>query len=78
MWNAFEGSDKTYVGGRHDQSVKAGSEEGNELHGLIHGEDPQNAADFEFDMVFGCQTKITGLFKTQLVSLVCLWCCSFS
>jgi hypothetical protein len=66
MWNAFEGSDKTYVGGKHDRSVKAGSDEGNELHGLIHGEDPLNAADFEFNMVFGCQTRITGLFKTQL------------
>merc|ERR1719384_298639 len=33
---------------------------------MIHGEDPQDAADFAFNMVFGCQTKITGLFKTQL------------
>ncbi len=35
-------------------------------HHLNNGENPLHAADFEFKMVFGCQTKITGLFKTQL------------
>lgn len=39
---------------------------GKGIGGLIHGENPKNAADYKFDMVFGCQTKITGLFKTQL------------
>ena len=42
---------------------------GKGIGGLIHGENPENAADYKFDMVFGCQTKITGLFKTQLVSI---------
>ena len=43
--------------------------EGKSIAGVIHGENPLNAADYKFDMVFGCQTKITGLFKTQLVSI---------
>lgn len=69
MWNAYEGQDVTYVGGLHDNSVeKNNKEEGTKIGGSIHGEDPLNAADYEFNMVFGCQTKITGLFKTQLVS----------
>mmetsp|Transcript_6118 Transcript_6118/g.7561 ORF Transcript_6118/g.7561 Transcript_6118/m.7561 type:complete len:655 (+) Transcript_6118:166-2130(+) len=73
MWNAFQGQDVTYVGGLHDQSlseedglVGGNKEGGDKIHGLIHGEDPLSAADFSFNMVFGCQTKITGLFKTQL------------
>jgi len=65
MWTAYEGKDITYLGGLHDGAVKA-KEEGDKLGGQIHGEDPLDAAQFSFDMVFGCQTKITGLFKTQL------------
>jgi hypothetical protein len=79
MWTAYQGKDITYVGGLHDQSLLKNSqtnnnEQGGELHGRIHGEDPNNAADYSFDMVFGCQTKITGLFKTQLVRCVVLRC----
>lgn len=67
MWNAYEGRDVTYVGGLHGDSVeKHNKQDGIEIGGSIHGEDPLNAADYEFNMVFGCQTKITGLFKTQL------------
>lgn len=71
MWNAYQGKDVTYLGGMHDGPVdhadaKMNNEEGKKLHGRVHGEDPLNAADYQFDMVFGCQTKITGLFKTQL------------
>lgn len=68
MWNAYEGQDVTYVGGLHDAGLDGSesNEEGSKLHSLIHGEDPLNAVDFQFDMVFGCQTRITGLFKTQL------------
>jgi len=69
MWNAYEGSDVTYIGGLHDRSINPESdntEDGVRLHGAIHGEDPLDAPDFSFDMTFGCQTLITGLFKTQL------------
>jgi len=65
MWAAYEGRDRTYLGGLHDGPVKL-KEDGNKLGGKIHGEDPLKAGDFGFDMVFGCQTQITGLFKTQL------------
>lgn len=65
MWSAYQGRDRTYLGGLHDGPVKA-NEDGQKLGGKIHGENPNEAAYFSFDMVFGCQTKITGLFKTQL------------
>lgn len=81
MWDAYQANDVTYVGGMHDQSITSSSgsgtgtgnsnaENGEKLHGLLHGEDPKDAPDFTFDMTFGCQTKITGLFKTQLVSII--------
>ena len=65
MWSAYEGKDTTYVGGLHDGAVKR-KEEGAKLGGFINGENPLAAAEFEFDMVFGCQTRITNLFLTQL------------
>lgn len=65
MWSAYQGRDRTYLGGLHDGPVKV-NEEGQKLGGKIHGENPMEAPMFSFDMVFGCQTKITGLFKTQL------------
>lgn len=65
MWSAYEAKDRTYLGGLHDGPVKI-NEQGQKLGGSINGENPMEAANFSFDMVFGCQTKITGLFKTQL------------
>ena len=65
MWSAYRGRDVTYLGGYHDGPVKK-KEEGTKIGGMIHAEDPNFAADFQFEMEFGCQTKITGLFKTQL------------
>jgi hypothetical protein len=65
MWAAYEGMDVTYLGGLHSGPVKK-KEEGSKLGGQINGEDPLSAAEFEFNMVFGCQTKITKLFLTQL------------
>lgn len=73
MWSAYEAKDRTYLGGPHDGSLKM-KEEGSKLGGQIHGEDPMQAALFEFDMVFGCQTKITGLFKTQLADGIAGMC----
>jgi hypothetical protein len=77
-WSAFQGRDVTYLGGPHDVPVEVKminnnkenseeEEEGNLMNVVHSGVDPQNAADYSFDMTFGCQTSITGLFKTQLV-----------
>jgi len=58
-WYAFEARDMAYIGGPHD-------------HGILYDNggdqdiDPNHAKAFSFDMTFGCQTKLTGLFKTQL------------
>mmetsp|Transcript_417 Transcript_417/g.460 ORF Transcript_417/g.460 Transcript_417/m.460 type:complete len:645 (-) Transcript_417:87-2021(-) len=58
-WYAFEARDQAYIGGPHD-------------HGLVRDNggdqdiDPNHAKAFSFDMTFGCQTRLTGLFKTQL------------
>lgn len=65
MWAAYEAMDVTYLGGVHTGPLKP-KEEGEKMTGFIHGEDPMDAPDFSFDMIFGCQNKITGLFKTQL------------
>lgn len=65
MWSAYEAVDVTYLGGLHTGPVRP-KETGEKLAGFIHGEDPMDAQDFSFDMTFGCQNKITGLFKTQL------------
>jgi hypothetical protein len=65
MWAAYEATDVTYLGGLHTGPVKP-REEGDKLVGFIHGEDPMDAPKFSFEMTFGCQNKITGLFKTQL------------
>ena len=65
-WNAYEAVDKCYVGGPHetpligtDSSSGASGSGGDDM-------DPDHAADLAFDMTFGCQTLVTGLFKTQL------------
>lgn len=58
-WNAFEATDSVYIGGPHH-------------FGLLHDNggksdlDPNHAKAFSFNMTFGCQTHLTGLFKTQL------------
>jgi hypothetical protein len=58
-WSAFEGRDAVYIGGPHDHGL-------NSDNGGTSDMDPNHAFAFSFPMTFGCQTKITGLFKTQL------------
>lgn len=75
-WTAYQASDSTYLGGPHNDALdvndakKRVDEEENsvKVDGVLVGERPENAVDFRFKMIFGCQTRITGLFKTQLVS----------
>jgi len=68
-WDAFEARDYAYLGGPHNKALdvneKNENNEGQNDNSRI-GEDPLNAKQFRFPMTFGCQTRITGLFKSQL------------
>jgi hypothetical protein len=57
-WSAYEARDVTYAGGLHDEPLSRDGQ-GDDL-------DPKHASAFAFPLKFGCQTTITGLFKTQL------------
>jgi hypothetical protein len=57
-WSAYEAIDRCYVGGPHKQPLV--SDKGKD------DIDPEHASAFAFPLDFGCQTKITGLFKTQM------------
>lgn len=57
-WSAYEAVDSCYVGGPH---LKASADDGG--HDDL---DPFHAPAFAFDMKFGCQTHLTGLFITQV------------
>lgn len=59
-WFAFEAQDNCYAGGLHASSVPADS-------GLNEDDlNPFLASKFTFPLKFGCQTRLTGLFITQL------------
>lgn len=58
-WSAFEAKDMVYIGGPHDHGLTVDNGGSSDL-------DPGHAFAFSFPMTFGCQTKLTGLFKTQL------------
>jgi hypothetical protein len=58
-WSAYEAIDTCYVGGYHNTYVVDHGGENSSI-------DPSQASAFGFPLQFGCQTKITGLFKTQL------------
>lgn len=62
-WTAYEGVDLCYVAGPHE--IPLVHMEGG---GTAGGDDlnPAHASDLAFDLTFGCQTVVTGLFKTQL------------
>ncbi len=64
-WTAYESIDLCYAGGPHDQGlqvtgamVAAGPD--------VDHIDPVEAPQFAFELAFGCQISITGLFITQL------------
>jgi len=60
-WSAYEAVDVMYAGGMHDEP-----ESQIEDASLSSGDDIHHASAFSFDVRFGCQTSLTGLFKTQL------------
>jgi hypothetical protein len=62
-WSAYEGLDECYVGGLHHQAVYYDEDT---AVPAMNDVNPQTAAAFAFPLKFGCQTHLTGLFKTQL------------
>lgn len=58
-WIATEARDHCYIGGLHDKPISIDDYGKSDL-------DPEHAVAFGFDLNFGCQTSITGLFRTQL------------
>ncbi|KAL7500233.1 hypothetical protein ACHAWT_010952 [Skeletonema menzelii] len=67
-WTAVEGSDVCYPGGPHETPLTTNEQRMAEGVGVGMGE---VGAGKEFDWLdfrlkFGCQTKVTGLFRTQL------------
>jgi hypothetical protein len=63
-WNVYEGMDECYVGGLlHDKAVYY-----NKVTAVpaFDNVNPETAGAFSFPLIFGCQTHLTGLFKTQL------------
>ena len=72
-WKAYESWDLAYVGGPHNEGLSGHDptieEDANfevEVAAKINGSDPFNADSFRFPLSFGCQSMISGLFKTQL------------
>jgi hypothetical protein len=64
-WSAYEGIDRCYVAGPHEIPLLGGTtttDNTNDKNDL----DPNHASDLAFDLIFGCQTVVTGLFKSQL------------
>ena len=58
-WKAYEAKDQCYVGGPHSTALLSDNEGTEDI-------DPNHAKAFGFELIFGCQTHVTGLFKTQL------------
>ena len=82
-WTAFEARDYCYVGGPHgkpldvlvgdDKNVPAEPKEDLDTNEKSTANiNPQLASTHAFPLVFGCQTKLTGLFKTQVCALIFL------
>lgn len=67
-WTAYEALDLCYAGGPHDMALSVHgpmTNEESEENNVDHV-DPVEASQFAFELSFGCQVSITGLFITQL------------
>lgn len=64
-WNAYESMDLCYAGGPHDQALQVTGAMVAAGPNVDHI-DPVEASQFVFELAFGCQVSITGLFITQL------------
>jgi len=60
-WSAYEAMDIMYAGGMHDEPESYVQDSS-----YSSGDDIHHASAFSFNVKFGCQTSLTGLFKTQL------------
>ena len=60
-WDAYEAVDIAYPGGLSDKRVSIKSN--NEINGNL---EPKSADFSAFNLTFGCQSKVSGLFLTQL------------
>jgi Xylanase inhibitor N-terminal len=58
-WHAYEVVDHCYIGGLHQHAITADDGNPDDM-------DPYHAPAYAFDLKFGCQTSITGLFIQQL------------
>eukprot|EP00577_Skeletonema_sp_RCC1716_P009770 CAMPEP_0113378104 /NCGR_PEP_ID=MMETSP0013_2-20120614/3515_1 /TAXON_ID=2843 ORGANISM="Skeletonema costatum, Strain 1716" /NCGR_SAMPLE_ID=MMETSP0013_2 /ASSEMBLY_ACC=CAM_ASM_000158 /LENGTH=666 /DNA_ID=CAMNT_0000260291 /DNA_START=10 /DNA_END=2010 /DNA_ORIENTATION=+ /assembly_acc=CAM_ASM_000158 len=64
-WTAYESMDLCYAGGPHDQALQVNGAMVATGPNVDHI-DPVEAPQFAFELAFGCQISITGLFITQL------------
>mmetsp|Transcript_19979 Transcript_19979/g.36141 ORF Transcript_19979/g.36141 Transcript_19979/m.36141 type:complete len:726 (+) Transcript_19979:211-2388(+) len=65
-WSAYEAMDLCYAGGPHDVALSVSGAMTNTEDIVVDHIDPVEAAEFAFELAFGCQISITGLFITQL------------
>ncbi len=68
-WSAFEALDICYAGGAHDHPLAVSTTEADSATPPKTSKDDADlsvASSFAFPMTFGCQTHLTGLFRTQL------------
>lgn len=65
-WHAYEGKDVCYIGGLHTQAFGDGSTAHKQEEKNDQDLDPSTAVRLAAPLSFGCQTRISGLFKTQL------------
>ena len=67
-WTAYEAVDLCYAGGPHDTALSVHGPMTNAMSSNENFDhvDPVEASQFAFELSFGCQVSITGLFITQL------------
>jgi hypothetical protein len=73
-WNAYEAIDNVYAGGSHTKPV---SLVGNHNASANSNSEDALAAKFDIPHRFGCQTSLTGLFRTQLADGIMVCVCDF-
>jgi len=65
-WTAYEARDICYAGGPHDGALTSLGAQTNVEDVTLVIIDPDEASKFAFELAFGCQISITGLFVSQL------------
>ena len=65
-WTAYEAVDLCYAGGPHHDALSVEGPMTNKEDTTVDHVDPTDASKFAFELMFGCQVSITGLFITQL------------